>query len=228
MQVVKAEVVSRPLEGRLGELIAGLQKFRHQGLRIITEDGTQLLVEKGPRYGAREGFEPDAGDTVVVDASTMDMGRWRVDREIPVKGGRTVEDYVTAGGRTYNLFCSNCQHAVKRNEKAELKSWEMSLQKLNPEEDPIKTLTLVLQYGPSFAAISPMTPPGIEAGLPALQPGNSTIAVPQALVTGQRVENQALVPPKNGSTNTAVLAHIMYLFIVARLLVLVANLKLCS
>ncbi|GCC24492.1 hypothetical protein chiPu_0002893 [Chiloscyllium punctatum] len=97
--VVQAERMTRPLDyfGWLG--------FRHSGVRVTTDDGHQWLIHKGGGYGR-------TSQTVVTDADHM-SDRWTVREERPVHG-RTVEDFVRAGGENYNVLTDNCHDASGR------------------------------------------------------------------------------------------------------------------
>ncbi|XP_078254873.1 uncharacterized protein LOC144593241 [Rhinoraja longicauda] len=97
--VVQAERVQRPLNGK--SFMAG--PFRHEGVRVQTEDGRSMLIHKGNDFG-------HSHQTVVVDAKHM-SNSWQVAEQRPVEG-RNVSDFVKAGGRDYNLVRSNCQDAA--------------------------------------------------------------------------------------------------------------------
>ncbi|XP_055520717.1 uncharacterized protein LOC129714876 [Leucoraja erinacea] len=98
-QVVRAERVRRPLWGL----------FRHEGVRIQTagsesEPGRSWLIHKGKGYGSSH-------QTVVTDAEHM-SNKWKVVEGRPVEG-KTVADFIKAGGRDYNLLTDNCLDAAK-------------------------------------------------------------------------------------------------------------------
>ncbi|XP_048452248.1 uncharacterized protein LOC125483011 [Rhincodon typus] len=97
--VTTAERVTRPLKyfGWLG--------LKHSGVRVTTDDGHQWLIHKGDGYGI-------SSQTVVTDAAHM-SDRWTVTEERPVEG-RTVGDFVEAGGQNYDVLTDNCHHASSR------------------------------------------------------------------------------------------------------------------
>uniref|UniRef100_V9LGM1 Uncharacterized protein n=1 Tax=Callorhinchus milii TaxID=7868 RepID=V9LGM1_CALMI len=99
--VVRAESLRRPL----GSLSWMLGTFSHSGVRVTTDSGESWLIHKGDGFGR-------TSQTVVTDANHM-SDRWRVVEDTPVHG-RTVGDFVRAGGSTYSLLRDNCHHAADR------------------------------------------------------------------------------------------------------------------
>ncbi|XP_064605827.1 uncharacterized protein LOC135470721 [Liolophura sinensis] len=99
-KVVTAEKMQRPLQGSLG-----LKGVPHQGVRVTTESGDQWLVHKTKGQGS--------SDTVVTDARHMSSA-WNVVDKKDISGGRSVGDYVAAGGTKYNVVTNNCLDATRR------------------------------------------------------------------------------------------------------------------
>ena len=76
---------------------------------VTTKDGGKFLVHKGKGYGS-------SGQTVVTDAKHM-SNRWsNIGNGKSVKG-KSVGDFVKAGGKKYNFLFNNCHHARDRMDK---------------------------------------------------------------------------------------------------------------
>lgn len=99
--VVFAERLTRPM----GSLPVSAGVLSHSGVRVTLEDGSTYLIHKGKNYGIQS-------ETVVVDAKHMSKS-WEVTQSKPVQG-KTVSDFVKAGGTDYNLFFDNCHMGAGR------------------------------------------------------------------------------------------------------------------
>ena len=98
--MVKVQKVQRPLDGVLGNF------GKHSGVVVKTSDGGKYLVHKGKGYGL-------SGQTVVTDAKHM-SNAWSKSKEEKNVNGKSVGDFVKTGGKDYNLFTNNCNHASDR------------------------------------------------------------------------------------------------------------------
>lgn len=89
----------------MGSLPVTAGVLSHSGVRVTLEDGSTYLIHKGKNYGIQS-------ETVVVDAKHMSKS-WEVTQSKPVQG-KTVSDFVKAGGTDYNLFFDNCHMGAGR------------------------------------------------------------------------------------------------------------------
>ena len=76
------------------------------GVIVTTNDGKKDLVHKGSGYGK-------SSQTVVTDARHM-SNAWRNMDNAKSVNGKSVGDFVKAGGKNYNLLLNNCHHARKK------------------------------------------------------------------------------------------------------------------
>ena len=96
--------VQRPMNGFLGKI-----GFKHSGVVVTTKGGKDYLVHKGKGYGS-------SSQTVVVDAKHM-SNRWSNIGNGKTVNGKTIGDFVTAGGTNYDPLFNNCHHARNRMDK---------------------------------------------------------------------------------------------------------------
>ena len=80
--------------------------FKHSGVVVTTKDGDKHLVHKGKGYGL-------SSQTVVTHSKHMSKA-WNKKGNAKSVNGKTIGDFVKAGGKNYNLFTNNCHHASKR------------------------------------------------------------------------------------------------------------------
>jgi hypothetical protein len=81
-------------------------RITHSGVLVTTEDGKQYLVHKGKQFGI-------SSQTVVVDAKHM-SGAWKnVDSSEKVSG-KTVRDFIKAGGTCYRILDDDCHDVTER------------------------------------------------------------------------------------------------------------------
>ncbi|KAJ1194214.1 hypothetical protein NDU88_003508 [Pleurodeles waltl] len=99
--VVFAELLTRPM----GSLPVKVGPISHSGVRVTLADGRKYLVHKGENYGI-------SSQTVVVDARHMGSD-WKITQAKPVQG-KTVSDFVRAGGKGYHILFNNCHMGSAR------------------------------------------------------------------------------------------------------------------
>jgi hypothetical protein len=101
---VKAERFERPLDFKAPKWIKDLLP-NHCGVVVTLQNGQRWLVHKGNEFG-------QASETVVVSTSAM-LSNWRRKQTKSISNSR-VTDYVSAGGKNYNVFFDNCLNACSR------------------------------------------------------------------------------------------------------------------
>ena len=81
--------------------------FHHQGNLVEMEDGRQLLIHHGPKYGKFQ-------DCVITPASNMSNSWKPVGANVP--SSAKVSDLMKAGGakKTYGLILNNCITSANR------------------------------------------------------------------------------------------------------------------
>ena len=102
--MVNVQKVERPLKGPLGLIPIG--PIKHSGVVVTTSDGKKYLVHKGDGYGK-------SSQTVVTDAKHM-SNAWSNSGEGKRVNGKSVGDFVKAGGKNYDLRKDNCHDASGR------------------------------------------------------------------------------------------------------------------
>jgi hypothetical protein len=78
----------------------------HSGVVVTTKDGGKYLVHTGSKFGKQ-------AQTVVLNAKNMGPSWKNVGKSKDVKG-KTVGDFVKAGGKSYNIRTNNCHNAHDR------------------------------------------------------------------------------------------------------------------
>ena len=102
-RVTKVEHVTRPMGSSGGS--AKVPFVHHHGTVVTTSSGDRYLVHKGKNYGR-------SSETVVTNARHM-SDKWRTTETRSVQG-RTVSDFVKAGGPKYSVIKDNCIHGANR------------------------------------------------------------------------------------------------------------------
>src|SRR5688572_30809333 len=103
-RVVSAQRYERPLDIRAPQWIKNLLP-NHCGVVVTLANGQRWLVHKGDQFGV-------SSQTVVANARLM-SSNWSLNQTKAV-GNSRVNDYVSAGGRDFNVLTDNSIHACNR------------------------------------------------------------------------------------------------------------------